>query len=72
MKQYSHFIDNEWVIPSSNEWFNADDPFSGQPWAQIARGNTQDVDRAVGAAKKAFEGEWSNLTATQRGTLGAQ
>jgi len=44
-------------------------PSDGRPFAQIARSGPEDVDRAVKAARKAFEGDWGRLTATERGRL---
>src|SRR5579862_6517297 len=44
-------------------------PSDGRPFAQIARSGPEDVDRAVKAARKAFEGDWGKLTATERGRL---
>lgn len=69
MQQYKLFIGNEWKAPASGEWFDSLDPFSGEPWARIPRGNGQDVDRAVAAAKAAMEGPWHTMSATQRGML---
>ena len=44
-------------------------PSDARPFMQIARSGPEDVDRAVKAARKAFEGEWGKLTATERGRL---
>ena len=60
----------EWVDPLSGKWFESVNPFTGQPWALVPEGSRADVDRAVGAAKKAFDdGEWPAMTATARGIL---
>src|SRR5262249_49890128 len=40
-----------------------------EPWAEIPHGDPSDVDRAVKAARRAFEGEWSGLRPSQRGRL---
>ncbi len=69
MQSYQHYINGEWVEPASGEWFDTENPYTGEVWARIARGNAEDADRAVKAAKAAFEGEWSELTATARGKL---
>jgi acyl-CoA reductase-like NAD-dependent aldehyde dehydrogenase len=70
MQRYSLFIDGKPTDPASGKWFESFNPYTGEPWAQIAQGNAEDVDRAVQAAHKAFtEGPWSQLTATQRGLL---
>ena len=69
MTRYQLFINNEWVDPHSNEWFDSLDPFSGEPWAQVPKADATDVDRAVQAAHAAFEGPWSQLSATRRGAI---
>lgn len=70
MKTYNHYINGAWVEPSSNAYLDTDNPYTGEIWAKIARGNAQDVDRAVMAAKAAFdEGEWAIMRPTQRGKL---
>src|ERR1700754_1072924 len=69
MKRYQLFIDNESVDPHSREWFESHDPFSGEAWAEIPRGNAADADRAVAAAAKAFAGPWSKISASDRGML---
>lgn len=45
------------------------DPSTGERFATIPRGTAADVDRAVAAARRAFEGGWGALTATERGRL---
>src|SRR5262245_25776192 len=50
--------------------FDSLDPFTGEPWARIARGGPCEVDAAVRDAQQAFEASaWSGLTATARGQL---
>jgi aldehyde dehydrogenase (NAD+) len=63
-------IGGEWVAPDSGQHFESFNPFSGKPWARVPRGTPADVDRAVGAARSAFENpSWRGLNATQRGQL---
>jgi (Z)-2-((N-methylformamido)methylene)-5-hydroxybutyrolactone dehydrogenase len=70
MQKHQMYIGGEWVAPASGEWFESYDPFTGQPWALIARGNAQDADNAVNAAHAAFtSGPWPEMTPTQRGAL---
>ena len=70
MKTYDHFIDGEYVQPLGGQYMDSMDPYKGQPWAQIARGDARDVDRAVQAASRAMSsGPWASMTATQRGKL---
>lgn len=69
MKSYGHYFSGQWSNPASNAWFDTQNPYTGETWAQIAQGSATDVDRAVAAAKSAFDGEWGALTSTARGKL---
>jgi len=70
IRQFRCFIDGEWVEALSGETFESIDPFTAKAWATIPKCDARDVDRAVEAARRAFDdGEWSKLTATQRGHL---
>ena len=70
MQKYQMYIDGKYVDSASGKWFDSYNPYSGEPWAQIAQGGAEDVDRAVRVAHKAYtEGPWSQLTASQRGLL---
>lgn len=69
MEKHLHYIGGAWVAPDSGNWFETVDPYRGAPWAEIAQGNAQDVDRAVAAAAAAFDGDWSDLKPSQRGRL---
>lgn len=70
LPKYDNYIDGAFVPPSSGQYFPSENPFSGQPWALVARGNQADVDAAVAAADRAFNsGAWSTFSATQRGHL---
>jgi aldehyde dehydrogenase (NAD+) len=70
MQRYQLFIDGEWRDPASGRWFPSSNPYTGDAWAEIPRGNAVDVDLAVAAAHRAFrEGDWPKLTASRRGRL---
>lgn len=70
LPRYGHHIDGEDKAPVGGRWLQTEDPYTGQVWAEIARGDAQDVDLAVGAAQRAFEtGAWPALTASERGRL---
>lgn len=62
-------IDGQWVDAVDGETIDVIDPCSGQAFAQIARGRSADVDLAVAAARRALEGPWGRLTATERGRI---
>ena len=62
MKTYNHYINDEWVEPSSGVYLDSENPFTGEIWARVARGNAEDADLAVKAAKEAFENsDWADM-----------
>ena len=68
MKSYGHFINGSYVDPAGGQWLDTTNPFTGEPWAQIARGTAEDAARAVAAAKSAMTtGPWSEFSASKRG-----
>lgn len=71
MKQrFQMYIDGQSRDASSGLWFDSDNPYTGEVWAEIARGNADDADAAVQAAYRAgTTGPWAELTASQRGML---
>ncbi|HEY3596418.1 MAG TPA: aldehyde dehydrogenase family protein [Paraburkholderia sp.] len=69
MEEAKHFIGNEWIAPASGEMLPAIDPSDGQPFASLARGSAADIDIAVQAARRAFDGAWGALSAAERGRL---
>lgn len=70
MKRYQLRIGGQSIDSSSVSWFETQNPFTGQTWAEIPKGNAYDVDRAVQAAHLALtEGPWAEMTASQRGLL---
>ena len=69
MRRYGHYIDGQEVPPAGAAYFGTDNPYTGLTWAEIARGTAADVDAAVAAAKRAGEGEWSQITPSARGKL---
>jgi len=70
MKRYSHRIAGQAHPPHGGAWFETQNPFTGEAWAEVPRGNAHDVDAAVQAAHQALtSGPWAELTPTQRGAL---
>ncbi len=68
--QAAHFIGNQWMRPASGQVIDVLDPSHGTPFATIARGNAQDIDAAVRAARQGFEtGAWGKLNAMERGRM---
>ncbi|CAE6898215.1 MULTISPECIES: aldehyde dehydrogenase [Paraburkholderia] len=70
MERYRLYIDGKSCEPEGGQWFPSESPFTGEPWAEVARGNAADVERAVSAAHRAFvSGAWPELSASARGLL---
>jgi (Z)-2-((N-methylformamido)methylene)-5-hydroxybutyrolactone dehydrogenase len=70
VKTYQHWINGQHVAPQSGEWLDSIDPYQGDVWARIPRGNAHDADRAVAAARYAMDnGPWSVMTASERGKV---
>ncbi|WP_052400637.1 aldehyde dehydrogenase [Oceanobacillus jeddahense] len=68
IKKYEQlFIGGEWVSPHSERIIQSINPATEEVWAEVAEADETDVDLAVQAAKKAFDGPWKQWTATQRG-----
>ena len=63
------FIDGEWLDAAAGETFETIDPATGAVLAEVARGEAEDIDRAVSAARRAFDGPWSRLTPSERGRI---
>jgi aldehyde dehydrogenase (NAD+) len=63
------FIDNEWVSARSGETFECINPSTGLPIAKVARGGVDDINDAVAAARRAFQGEWSGWKPFDRQAL---
>ncbi len=59
-------IGGRWVAPSTGKTFPAVSPIDGAVLAEIAEGDARDIDLAVAAARKAFEGPWSRTKPFER------
>src|SRR5215472_15006687 len=63
-------INNQWVPSESGKTFGTFNPATGEEIAQIAEADAADVDKAVKAARDAFErGPWHKTNASERGRL---
>jgi len=67
-KTYKNFIAGEWVDASSGETFESTNPANGDTIGVFPRSSAADVDRAVEAAKTAYE-EWRLVPAPKRGEI---
>jgi phenylacetaldehyde dehydrogenase len=63
-------IGGEWVESASGKLFDTYNPSTGDVLARVAEGDRTDIDRAVTAARKAFDsGPWPNMSPSERGRL---
>jgi betaine-aldehyde dehydrogenase len=70
VKKYQNYIDGKWVDGSAGETFPVYDPSTEKVIAQVASATAADVDRAVKAARTAFDsGPWAATTAQERGRI---
>ncbi|MDQ1613607.1 MAG: aldehyde dehydrogenase [Pyrinomonadaceae bacterium] len=68
-RQYQLFIDGKWVDAESGKTFSTPNPSTGETLAEVAEADKADVDKAVAAARRAFEGKWGRMSARDRGRL---
>ncbi|NVO28880.1 aldehyde dehydrogenase [Donghicola sp. C2-DW-16] len=70
MQHFQLFIDGAFCEGATGQTMTTQNPATGQDWATFACASAQDVDRAVGAAKRALEDPaWRGLSQTARGKL---
>ncbi len=62
-------IDGKFVAAASGKTFPSYNPATGEVLAQVPEGDREDIDRAVSAARRAFEGRWRRTTPSERGQL---
>src|SRR6202162_6240808 len=63
-------INGKWVEAASGKTFPTYNPATGEVLARVAEGDREDIERAVKAARAAFEtGPWSKMTPSERGRL---
>ncbi len=62
-------INGEWVRAASGKTFESRNPATGDLLATVAEGDAEDINRAVGAARAAFEGPWSKFKPYERQAL---
>ncbi len=70
VRRYGMLIGGEWLEARSGKTFESMNPYSGRIWAEVPEAGAEDVDRAVRAAREAFdEGPWGKITGTERAHL---
>ncbi len=62
-------INNRWVPSESGKTFPTINPSTGEEICRVAEADAADVDKAVTAARAAFEGPWRKFRASERGRL---
>ncbi len=66
-KRYGLFIGGEFVAPEKGRYFDSVNPATEEKLARVAEADAADVDRAVRAARAAYNGAWSKLKPRERG-----
>src|SRR5213082_2190855 len=67
-KTFQNYIDGEWVDAASGATFESTSPANGETIGAFPKSGPEDVDRAVAAAKRAYE-EWRLVPAPKRGEV---
>src|SRR5271169_1642743 len=69
-RTHKMLINGKWVEAASGKTFPTYNPATGEVLAHVAEGDREDINRAVKAARKAFDdGPWPDMSASQRGRL---
>ncbi len=69
-RQHRMLIDGRFVLAASGKTFPVYNPATGEVVAHVPEAEAEDVDRAVNAARQAFdEGPWSKMSTSQRGQM---
>ena len=70
VRKLGMLIDGDWVGSAAREVITSIDPANREPVAEVPRGKAADIDRAVEAARRAFEAsEWSEMVPAERGRI---
>ena len=66
LKKYKMFIEENGLTLKTKKTFETLNPEDNKPWAVVPEASAKDVDKAVKAAQKAFEGEWPKILPRER------
>jgi len=66
LKEYKMYINGIWVDAENKKTFKSLNPENNEPWAVAPEASAKDVNKAVEAAQKAFEGKWPKLMPKER------
>jgi len=64
-----NLIGGKWVDAESGQTFETFNPATGEVIAHVAQSDKADIDKAVAAARRAFEGPWSKFSPRERGAV---
>ncbi|MFB9956306.1 aldehyde dehydrogenase [Cellulomonas denverensis] len=67
-ERYDHWIGGEYVAPASGRYFENPSPVTGRTFTEVARGDADDIERALDAAHGAAR-TWGRTTATERAVI---
>lgn len=69
-REFAMLIDGEWVASQSGQTFSCVDPYTEESWGRVPRADAADVDRAVRAARRAFDVDgWPRTPPVRRAAL---
>ena len=69
-KKQKMLINGKWVDSASGKTFPTYNPATGEVLSHVAEGDREDIDRAVKAARAAFEkGPWAKISPSERGRM---
>jgi aldehyde dehydrogenase len=66
--RYDHWIGGKYVAPSSGQYFENVTPVTGRVFCEIARGNAEDIEKALDAAHAAAK-TWNKTSPTERAII---
>ena len=70
LQHYNLYIGGDWLASESGQTLISSNPYTGEDWAAFQDAQQADVDKAVLAARAAFDqGEWADMSARDRGKL---
>ena len=62
-------IDGKWMSATGGQTIDVINPCDAKAYAKLDRGTAADIDLAIKAARRAMDGAWGKLTATERGRI---
>jgi aldehyde dehydrogenase (NAD+) len=65
--RYNLFIGGKFVPPAKGKYFGSINPANEKKLSEVAEGSTEDVNKAVKAARSAYEKVWSKMPGSERG-----